>query len=340
MDELRVWIRRRPPRASKEKRNVSACADVMTMPGPTGVFILLPSTRRTRFAAPLLFFVMRRLFLFHSKIQNLSRRSAAKTDQSVKSVQSVQSVVPFTTPEINLRCLGIGQILPEATKLTENTATRLSYNPEPFLQKKFCAANGVGQPTKNTAELLESGDNETVLKDLGMAKMLRCRVRWCGDWQQGVCERGVCERAGTFHGEAQGWREEAAGKRQAGGRLVMERAGFAGVHWVIPESRPLKRWKGGDECSHLESFHPESIRSGRAFQYPVLDTGGRTWQHALARQNSGYATRRSAGLRIAGETPSMPPCPALLPAPTCSFSRSVSSGWRSPGFMASRPQDP
>ena len=30
--------------------------------------------------------------------------------------------------------------------------------------------------TQNTAELLESEDNETVLKDLGIAKMLRCRI--------------------------------------------------------------------------------------------------------------------------------------------------------------------
>jgi REP element-mobilizing transposase RayT len=42
-------------------------------------------------------------------------------------------------------------------------------------------AKGIGQTTKNTAELLESKDNETVLKDLGMAKMLRCRVRYFTD---------------------------------------------------------------------------------------------------------------------------------------------------------------
>jgi REP element-mobilizing transposase RayT len=40
---------------------------------------------------------------------------------------------------------------------------------------------GLGQTTKNTAELLESDDNETVLKDLGMAKMLRCRIRYFTD---------------------------------------------------------------------------------------------------------------------------------------------------------------
>jgi REP element-mobilizing transposase RayT len=40
------------------------------------------------------------------------------------------------------------------------------------------AAKGIGQVTKNTAEFMESEDNETALKDLGMAKMLRCRIRY------------------------------------------------------------------------------------------------------------------------------------------------------------------
>ncbi len=35
--------------------------------------------------------------------------------------------------------------------------------------------------TMNTAEALESGENETVLKDLGVAKMLQCRVRYFTD---------------------------------------------------------------------------------------------------------------------------------------------------------------
>ncbi len=38
-----------------------------------------------------------------------------------------------------------------------------------------------GQTMMNTAEMLESGDNGTVLKDLGMAKLLRCRVRYFTD---------------------------------------------------------------------------------------------------------------------------------------------------------------
>jgi hypothetical protein len=43
------------------------------------------------------------------------------------------------------------------------------------------AEKGLAQFTKNTAELLESKDNETVLKDLRMAKMLRCRIRYFTD---------------------------------------------------------------------------------------------------------------------------------------------------------------
>jgi hypothetical protein len=38
-----------------------------------------------------------------------------------------------------------------------------------------------GQTTRNTAEMLESDDNETVLKHLKMAKMLTCRVRYFTD---------------------------------------------------------------------------------------------------------------------------------------------------------------
>jgi putative transposase len=43
------------------------------------------------------------------------------------------------------------------------------------------SSKGLGQTTKNTAELLQSEDNETVLKDISIAKMLRCRVRYFTD---------------------------------------------------------------------------------------------------------------------------------------------------------------
>ena len=39
----------------------------------------------------------------------------------------------------------------------------------------------IRQKTKNTAEVLESGEEDTVLKELGTAKMLRCRVRYFTD---------------------------------------------------------------------------------------------------------------------------------------------------------------
>ena len=42
----------------------------------------------------------------------------------------------------------------------------------------LATGKGLKRITQNTAEMLESADNETVLKDLGMAKMLRCRVRY------------------------------------------------------------------------------------------------------------------------------------------------------------------
>lgn len=42
-------------------------------------------------------------------------------------------------------------------------------------------AKGSGQTTKNTAEMLASEDNETVLKDLKVAKLLRCRIRYFTD---------------------------------------------------------------------------------------------------------------------------------------------------------------
>jgi len=43
------------------------------------------------------------------------------------------------------------------------------------------AGNRTGQNTLNTAEILESKDNGTVLKDIGLAKMLHCRVRYFTD---------------------------------------------------------------------------------------------------------------------------------------------------------------
>ena len=43
------------------------------------------------------------------------------------------------------------------------------------------SSKGLGQTTKNSAEMLKSKDNETMLEDLGMAKMLRYRIRYFAD---------------------------------------------------------------------------------------------------------------------------------------------------------------
>jgi putative transposase len=75
------------------------------------------------------------------------------------------------------------------------------------------AEKGIGQTTKNTAELLESEDYETVLKDLGMAKMLLCRVRYFAD--------GAVIGSREFVNEAfAGARERFGPKRKDGARKM------------------------------------------------------------------------------------------------------------------------
>jgi putative transposase len=67
--------------------------------------------------------------------------------------------------------------------------------------------------TKNTAELLESADNETSLKDLGLARMLRCRVRYFTD--------GAVIGSRDFVNEAfEGARQRFGSKRKDGARKL------------------------------------------------------------------------------------------------------------------------
>jgi REP element-mobilizing transposase RayT len=54
----------------------------------------------------------------------------------------------------------------------------LAIGRKPGRAEIFQSAKGIGQTSRNTAELLESEDNETALKDLGVAKMLHCRIRY------------------------------------------------------------------------------------------------------------------------------------------------------------------
>jgi hypothetical protein len=85
--------------------------------------------------------------------------------------------------------------------------------------------------TKNTAELLESEDNETVFKDLGMAKMLRCRIRYFTD--------GAVIGSKEFVNEAfSSARERFGPKRKDGARkLKGEGSATKGTLWSLRDLR-------------------------------------------------------------------------------------------------------
>ena len=93
------------------------------------------------------------------------------------------------------------------------------------------AAKGLGQTTNNTAEMLESKDNETVLKDLGMAQMLRCRVRYFTD--------GAVIGSKEFVNEAFASSRERFGmKRKDGARkLKGEASAASGALWSLRDLR-------------------------------------------------------------------------------------------------------
>jgi hypothetical protein len=72
---------------------------------------------------------------------------------------------------------------------------------------------GVVRPQMNPAEALEAEENGTVLPDLGMAKMLRCRVRYFTD--------GAVIGSTAFVNEAfAGARERFTAKRNDGARRM------------------------------------------------------------------------------------------------------------------------
>ena len=86
--------------------------------------------------------------------------------------------------------------------------------------------------TKNTAELLESEDNQTVLKDLGMAKMLRCRIRYFTD--------GAVIGSREFVNEAfASARERFSPKRKDGARKLKgeNSAAAGGTLWSMRDLR-------------------------------------------------------------------------------------------------------
>ena len=93
------------------------------------------------------------------------------------------------------------------------------------------SAKGLGQTTQNTAELLESEDNETALKDLGTAKMLRCRIRYFTE--------GAVIGSKEFVNEAfASARERFGPKRKDGARkLKGDSAAASGMLWSLRDLR-------------------------------------------------------------------------------------------------------
>jgi REP element-mobilizing transposase RayT len=92
-------------------------------------------------------------------------------------------------------------------------------------------AKGGVRPQMNTAEALEAKENGTVLPDLGMAKMLRCRVRYFTD--------GAVIGSKEFVNEAfVGARERFTAKRKDGARRMRgSGAPAAGELWSMRDLR-------------------------------------------------------------------------------------------------------
>ncbi len=93
------------------------------------------------------------------------------------------------------------------------------------------AGNCAGENTLNTAEMLESKDNGTVLKDLGLAKMLHCRVRYFTD--------GAVIGSKEFVNEAFARaRERFSAKRKDGARAM--RGSGSGAKGLLWSARDLR----------------------------------------------------------------------------------------------------
>jgi hypothetical protein len=85
--------------------------------------------------------------------------------------------------------------------------------------------------TKNEAEMLESKNNETVLPDLGMAKMLRTRVRYFTDG-------AVIGSKGFVNDAFAAARDRFTERRKDGARRMRGNAkAAAGVLWSVRDLR-------------------------------------------------------------------------------------------------------
>ncbi len=93
------------------------------------------------------------------------------------------------------------------------------------------SAKDLGQTMKNTAELLENEDNESVLKDLRIAKMLRCRVRYFTD--------GAVIGSKEFVNEAFASARERFGPKRKDGARRLKGGGAAanGTLWSLRDLR-------------------------------------------------------------------------------------------------------
>jgi hypothetical protein len=107
----------------------------------------------------------------------------------------------------------------------------LALGRKPGLAEVAGKGNRLGQSTLNTAEMLESEDNGTVLQDLGMAKMLRCRVRYFTD--------GAVIGSKEFVNEAFANARERFGAKRKDGARAMRGSGSAarGLLWSLRDLR-------------------------------------------------------------------------------------------------------
>jgi putative transposase len=85
----------------------------------------------------------------------------------------------------------------------------------------------LGQTTKNTAELLESEDNETVLKDLRMPKLLCCRIRYFTDGAVIGSKEFVNEAFASARNRFEAKRKDGARKMRGAGAAAA--SGIFGV---------------------------------------------------------------------------------------------------------------
>jgi REP element-mobilizing transposase RayT len=121
--------------------------------------------------------------------------------------------------------------------------------------KGRAAVEGRGVVTKNTAEMLESEDNETVLPDLGMAVMLLCRIRYFTDG-------AVIGSRAFVNGAFEGARERFGARRKDGARPMRGNAKAANEHlWSIRDLRLSINHPAAEPCHNLPTDDHSPVHS-------------------------------------------------------------------------------